>query len=207
MMFMNLIWAWGPSGGLYPDPAFVRHLLGSGVHILEEATVRLPIHGAGHHGDLRARLHRVAASLLYNGSGWRRERHFRHRVHDHRGADRGEDLQLAVHDVRWPRRLHDAHAVRDRLHGDVRDRRHDGCASRRPSGGFRPAQQPVPGGAFSQCHNWRRTLWRLCRIQLLVPEGLSASGCTKGWDVPRFGAGSSASTLLSCRSTCSAWTE
>ena len=34
MMFMNLIWAWGHPGGLHPDPAGLRHLLGGVLHLL-----------------------------------------------------------------------------------------------------------------------------------------------------------------------------
>ena len=51
--------------------------------------------GAGHH-----LFHGVAASFLHHGRRPRRQRHLRHRQHDHRGADdRREYLSLAVHDV------------------------------------------------------------------------------------------------------------
>ena len=49
-------------------------------------------------------LHGLAAPLLHDGRRRRRQRHLRHHDDDHRGADRREDLQLAVHDVRRPGR-------------------------------------------------------------------------------------------------------
>ena len=89
----------GTSGGLHPGAAGLRHLLRGGLDLLRQAAVRLPLDGARHHGDLRHLLHGVAASLLHHGRRARRQRDLRHRQHDHRGADRREDLQLAVHDV------------------------------------------------------------------------------------------------------------
>ncbi len=107
MMFMNLALGLGAPGGLHPGAALLRRLLRGDLDVLGQAAVRLPFHGGGHHGDLRARLHGVAASLLHHGGGWRRQRRVRHHVDDHRGADRGEDLRLAVHHVRRPRPVHD----------------------------------------------------------------------------------------------------
>ncbi len=95
----------GPSGGLHPHPAGVRHLLRGGLDLLAQAAVRLPLDGAGDDGDLPARLHGVAAPFLHHGRGRRRQRDLRHRHDDHRGADGREDLQLAVHDVWRPHRL------------------------------------------------------------------------------------------------------
>jgi cytochrome o ubiquinol oxidase subunit 1 len=46
----------------------------------------------------------------------------RHHKHDHCGSDRGQNLQLAVHDVRRSRPIQRAGAVDHRLHGDVRIR-------------------------------------------------------------------------------------
>jgi cytochrome o ubiquinol oxidase subunit I len=99
MMFMNLIWAWGPSGSLHPRPAGIRHFLRSRVDVLRQAAVRLSFDGAGHDGDLHYLVHGMAASFLHYGRRPRCQRDLRHRQHDHRGADRREDLQLAVHDV------------------------------------------------------------------------------------------------------------
>ena len=92
----------GASGGLHPGPAGVRHLLGGGLDLLGQAAVRLSLDGAGDDGDLHPLLHGLAAPLLHHGCRRRRQRHLRHRHDDHRGADRREDLQLAVHDVWRP---------------------------------------------------------------------------------------------------------
>ncbi len=93
----------GPPGGLHPDPAGLRHLLRGGLDLLRQAAVRLPLDGDGDDGDLHPLLHGLAAPLLHHGRRRRRQRDLRHRHDDHRGADRREDLQLAVHDVRRPR--------------------------------------------------------------------------------------------------------
>ena len=58
----------GPSRGLYLGAAGLRHLLGSGLDLLGQAVVRLPLDGARHHGDLRHLLHGVAASFFHDGS-------------------------------------------------------------------------------------------------------------------------------------------
>ena len=130
----------GPSGGLHPDPAGVRHFLGSGRDLFRQAAVRLSLDGARHHGDLHHLVHGVAASLLHHGRRARRQRDLRHRQHDHRGADRREDLQLAVHDVRRPHPLCDADAVVDRIHGHLHPRRPDRRAGRRAARGLPAAQ-------------------------------------------------------------------
>ena len=57
----------GPSGGLHPDPAGLRHLLGSDVDLLRQAPVRLRLDGlrdGGHHHPVVPRL---AAPLLHDG--------------------------------------------------------------------------------------------------------------------------------------------
>ena len=97
----------GASGGLHPDPAGVRRVLRGDLDLLRQAAVRLPLDGHRHHGDLHPLLHGLAASLLHDGRGRRRQRLLRHHDDDHRGADRREDLQLAVHDVGRPRALRD----------------------------------------------------------------------------------------------------
>ena len=66
----------------------------------------------------------------------------------------------------------DADAVVARLHGHLRDRRHDRRAAGGAAGGFRAAQQPVPGGAFPQRHHRRRAVRRVRRLHLLVPQGV-----------------------------------
>lgn len=54
------------------------------------------------------------------------------------------DLQLAVHDVSGPHPVRGPDAVDRRLHGHLRDRRHDRRAAGDPARRLRPAQQPVP---------------------------------------------------------------
>ena len=65
-----------------------------------------------------------------------------------------------------------AGAVVDRVHGDVRDRRHDRGADGGAAGRFPAAQQPVPGRAFSQRDHRRRGVRRAGRLHVLVPEGV-----------------------------------
>ncbi len=57
----------GPPGGLHPDPAGVRHLLGGRVDVLEQAAVRLPLDGGRDDGDLHHLVHGLAAPLLHDG--------------------------------------------------------------------------------------------------------------------------------------------
>ena len=105
MMFMNLIWAWGhPEVYILILPAFgiFSEVIST---FSAQAAVRLPLDGHGDDGHLRPLLHGVAAPLLHHGRRRRRQRHLRHRLDDHRGADRREGLQLAVHDVWRPGRL------------------------------------------------------------------------------------------------------
>ena len=105
MMFMNLIWAWGhPEVYILVLPAF-----GIFSEVISTFSGK-PLFGyrsmvAGDHGDLRDVLHGVAASFLHHGRRRRRQRDLRHRDHDHRGTDRREGLQLAVHDVWRPVRF------------------------------------------------------------------------------------------------------
>ena len=111
-----------------------------------------------------------------------------------------KSLQLAVHDVRRARPLHRAGAVVDRVHGDLRDRRHDRRADGRASRRFPIAQQPVPGRAFPQRHHWRRRVRGAWQVTLTGSRRRSASRSTNAGAERRSGAGSSASISLSCRS-------
>ena len=88
------------------------------------------------------------------------------------GADGGEGLQLAVHDVRRAHPLRDADAVGGRLHGDVRDRGDDRRAARGAARRFRAAQFAFPRRAFPQRRDRRRAVRRLCWLCLLVPQGI-----------------------------------
>ena len=74
MMFMNLIWVWGhPEVYILVLPAF-GVLLRGGVDLLPQVALRLPLDGPGHLGDLRRRLHGVAASFLHHGRRPQRQR-------------------------------------------------------------------------------------------------------------------------------------
>ncbi len=162
----------GPPGSLHIDPARVRHLFGSGRHLLRQAAVRLSLHGRRHDGHLRSFLHRLAAPLFHHGRERERQWLLRDHDHDHRSADRGEDLQLAFHPVWWPHSLHRADPLEHRIHGDLRHRGHDRGADGRASRRFPVAQQPVPRGSLPQRHH-RRCCVRLDGgLQLLVPEGI-----------------------------------
>ncbi len=65
----------GPSGGVHPGPAGVRHLLRGVRHLLRQAAVRLSLDGRRHHGDLRSLLPGLAASFFHHGR--RRQRQWR----------------------------------------------------------------------------------------------------------------------------------
>ena len=149
MMYVNLIWIWGhPEVYILILPAFgvfsevVATFSG-------QAAVWLPLHGDGDDGDLRTLVHRVAASLLHHGRRRGRQCLLRRHDDDHCGPDGREDLQLAVHALWRTNALHRADLLDTRLHGHLRDWRHDGCHDGDPTGGLRPAQQPVPHRALS----------------------------------------------------------
>ena len=69
-------------------------------------------------------------------------------------------------------RFRHADALGNWLHGNVRDRRHDGGPARRAAGRFRAPQQLVPGRSFPQRDHWRRAVWGVCRLHLLVSKGI-----------------------------------
>ncbi len=202
MMFMNLIWAWGhpevyililPAFGIFSEviSTFSRKPL-FGYRSMVLATMAICI----------LAFMVLAASFLHHGGRRRRQCDFRHRDDDHCGADRGESVQLAVHHVRRPDRLFLGTAVVDRVHGDVRDRRHDGCADGGAAGGF--------SWCITACSWWRTSTTSssagccLGRLPATTTGSRrrSASGCMRGWARRRSGAGSSGSTSRSCRSMC-----
>ena len=172
MMYMNLIWVWGhPEVYILVLPAFgifsevVSTFSGKplfGYRSMVAATMAICVL------SFMVWLHH----FFTMGAGANVNAFFGIATHDHRGADGREGLQLAVHDVRRPRPLRGADAVVDRLHGDVRHRRHDRRAAGRAAGRLRAAQQPVPGRAFPQRHHRRRRVRRVRRLHLLVPQGV-----------------------------------
>ena len=105
MMFMNLIWAWGhpevyililPAFGIFSEVISTfsgKPLFGYRSMVMATMAICILV------------VHGVAAPLLHHGRRRRRQRDLRHRLDDHRGTDRREGVQLAVHDVRRPDRL------------------------------------------------------------------------------------------------------
>ena len=202
MMYVNLFWVWGhPEVYILILPAFgifsevIATFSGKplfGYRSMVAATMAICVL------SFLVWLHHfftMGASADVNGF-------FGVMTHDHRGADRRQSLQLAVHDVRRARSFHRAGAVVDRLHGDLRHRRHDRRADGRASRRFPAAQQPVPGRPFPQRHHRRRRVRRDGRLQLLVPQGVRLHARRTLGQGRRSGAGSSASISLSCRSMC-----
>ena len=105
MMYVNLFWAWGhpevyililPAFGIFSEVVATF----SGKALFSYRSMVL-----GDAGDLHPLFHGLAASFFHDGGGRRRQRVLRHHVVDHRGADRRQSLQLAVHDVPRPDRV------------------------------------------------------------------------------------------------------
>ncbi|KAF1854869.1 hypothetical protein Lal_00008049 [Lupinus albus] len=96
------------------------------MYLHRQASVWLCLDGLRHRRHHHPVLSGLAASLLHHGLWCKRQRLLRHHHDDHLDPDRSEDVQLAVHDVSRPYSLRSAYAVDDRLHADLRHRRHDG---------------------------------------------------------------------------------
>ena len=75
----------GPSGGLHPGVAGLRHLFRGDLDLLRQAAVRLSLDGGRDDGHLRRVVHGLAAPLLHDGRRRRRQRRLRHRHQHHRG--------------------------------------------------------------------------------------------------------------------------
>ena len=172
MMFMNLIWAWGhpevyilvlPAFGIFSEVVSTfsgKPLFGYRSMVLATMAICIIsfmvwLHhfftmGAG--ADVNA-IFGIASMIIAVPTGVK-------------------SLQLAVHDVWRTHSLCDADAVVDRLHGDLHHRRPDRCSGGGAAGGFPAAQQPVSGRAFPQRDHRRRAVRRLCRLHLLVSQGV-----------------------------------
>ena len=202
MMFMNLIWAWGhpevyilvlPAFGIFSEVVSTfsgKPLFGYRSMVLATMAICMLV------------LHGVAAPFLHDGCRRRCERHLRHRLDDHRGADRREDLQLAVHHV-W--RPHPSSPRR--CCGRI------GFMVTFVIGGMTGVLLAVPPADFV-LHN---SLFLVAHFHNVIIGGVlsapspaittgsprpSASACTRVLARPPSGAGSSASMSRSCRSTC-----
>src|SRR6202789_1510758 len=162
----------GSSRGLHPDPACVRYLLRSNRHLFGQGSVRAPVHGDRHHGDLPPVLHRVAPPFLHHGGGGQRQCILLNHDHDHLRAYRREGFQLAVHAVWRAGAFHRPDLLVARVHGHLRNRRDDRGAHGHTVGRFRAAQQPVSGRSLPQCGNRRRPVRGDGWIHLLFSEGL-----------------------------------
>ena len=202
MMYVNLIWVWGhPEVYILVLPAFgiFSEVMRD---ILRQAAVRLSLDGAVRRWRSACCPTSVWLHHFFTmGAGASVNAFFGITTHDHRGADGCQNLQLAVHDVRRSRSIHGADAVDDRIHGDVRLRRHDRRAAGVAAGRLAGTQQPVSGRSFPHVIIPRRPVRRHGGIQLLVSQRRSASGWKNAGARRRSGAGSSVSISLSCRST------
>ena len=103
------------------------------------------------------------------------------RDHGHRGADRHQDLLLDRHDVGRLAPLHDADAVRHRLHLPVhrrrRDRRGAGqCRHRRRAARHLLRRRPLPLRAVAGRH-----VRHLRRLLLLDRQDVAAASTTRRW--------------------------
>jgi hypothetical protein len=138
----------GSPGSLYSCFASIRHFFRSGRDLLWQASFRLCIDGLRnlrHHDPV---LYSVAPSLFHNGVRRLGQCVLRYHDNDHLHPYRGEDVQLAFHKVSRTYPLRSTHVMDDRLHGDIRDRRHDGCDACHSTGRLRTAQFALSHRAF-----------------------------------------------------------
>ena len=172
MMFMNLIWAWG-----HPE-VYILILPAFGVFSEVVSTFSgKPLFG------YRSMVMATMAICILSFTVW-----LHHFFTMGAGADVNAIFGIAsmiiavptgVKVFNWLFTMYggrvvysDADFVVARLHGHLRDRRHDRRAAGGAAGGLRAAQQPVPGCPFPQRHHRRRAVRRVRRLQLLVPEGV-----------------------------------
>ncbi len=193
----------GPPRGVHPDPAGLRHLLRSHRDLLRQAPVRLHVDG------LRQRCVIAILSFLV----W-----LHHFFTMGSGASVNAFFGITTMIISIPTgvkifnwlftmyrgrlRFERADAVDPGLHGHLHHRRHDRRAAGRPGRRLRAAQQPVPDRPLPQRDHRRRGVRLAGRHHLLVPEGLRLQAERVLGQACRSGAGWSASTWPSCRSTC-----
>jgi cytochrome o ubiquinol oxidase subunit 1 len=145
MMYVNLFWAWG-----HPE-VYILILPVFGVFSEVIATFSgKPLFS--YHSMVYALLAICVLSFMvwlhYNGRERRRQCLLRHHVDDHRGPDRRQSLQLAVHPVRWSCRVQHPAPVFDRLYGHLCHWRPDGHSLGGSAGRLRAPQQRLPGRPF-----------------------------------------------------------
>ena len=104
-----------PPRGLHHRPAVLRHHQRDPAGVLPQADVRLQGHGLRDHRDRRPVGERLGAPHVRDRPGAAAV--LRHHDHAHRGADRGEVLQLDRHDVGRVPDVRDTDAVGARLPG------------------------------------------------------------------------------------------
>ena len=101
MMYVNLIWAWGhPEVYILILPDF-WDLFGGRPHICGKTAVWLCVDGMGFGDDRLSFVHRLGAPLLYYGSKSGDQLFLCHCDDVDRHSNRGQDLQLVVHEIPW----------------------------------------------------------------------------------------------------------
>ncbi len=143
MMYINMIWIWG-----HPE-VYILILPCFGVFSEVVSTFsRKPLFGYTSMVWATSAIGVLSFIVWLHHFGRQRQRVLRHHHDDHRGAHRGEDLQLAVHHVPRPHRDDLDDVLDGGLHRHLHHRRHDRRDDGDPGGVLRAAQQPVPDRAL-----------------------------------------------------------
>ena len=131
------------SGGLRHDPAGDGHGQRDPAGLLAQAAVRLQGVRLRHGRDRRPGLLGVGPPHVHDRRGLPAV--LQHHDLPDRGPDRGQDVQLGVHDVARAADAQDAAPVRHRLPVDVPDRRHQRRVQRVGAGRLRPPRHVLGG--------------------------------------------------------------